>query len=417
MKEKKLVLVPRRRFAEFSNGWKLNKLDDLGQFGKTYAYSRAKEGNGEYHHIHYGDIHVKYNGFITENTLIPSLSVQGDFEVLKENDIVIADASEDYFDLGKTAIVQAIDNKKIIAGLHTFKITPNENLNSKFYLYYSQTNLFKNFSYKTGTGISVFGISKANIRKMQLNIPKQKEQQIIGDFFKQLDQMITLEQRKLEKTKALKSAYLADMFPAEGERVPKRRFAGFTGEWKERRLEDLAEVRTGKAFSSLDFNDEGEYLVITNKNVQDQENDVTLVGDRIDIKDESIINDYLLNGINVLVTMDGVNIGKTGKFKHEKAVLAQRVGRLNSDQVEFIYQITKMNKFILEMKRLSVGNAIKHISLKQIAEYSFFAPVLKEEQRAIGEFFKKLDDSITNQQQKLDKLKAMKQAYLQEMFV
>jgi len=170
-----------------------------------------------------------------------------------------------------------------------------------------------------------------------------EEQQKIGEFFKQLDQMITLEQRKLEKTKALKSAYLAEMFPSEGERVPKRRFAGFTGDWKERRLEDLAEVRTGKAFSSSDFNDEGEYLVITNKNVQDQENDVTLMGDRIDIKDESIINDYLLNGINVLVTMDGVNIGKTGKFKHEKAVLAQRVGRLNSDQVEFIFQITKMN--------------------------------------------------------------------------
>lgn len=78
--------------------------------------------------------------------------------------------------------------------------------------------------------------------------------------------------------------------------------------------------------------------------------------------------------------MDGVNIGKTGKYSNEKAVLAQRVGRLNSEQLEFVYQVTSDNKFISEMKKLSVGNAIKHISLKQIADYSFLAPISQEEQ-------------------------------------
>ena len=80
-------------------------------------------------------------------------------------------------------------------------------------------------------------INLSEINQIKLVIfHNNAEQQKIGEFFKQLDQMITLEQRKLEKTKALKSAYLAEMFPAEGERVPKRRFAGFTGEWEEQKI-------------------------------------------------------------------------------------------------------------------------------------------------------------------------------------
>lgn len=217
--------------------------------------------------------------------------------------------------------------------------------------------------------------------------------------------------------KMLKSAYLSEMFPAEGECVPKRRFAGFTDAWEQRKLSDLAEVRTGKAFSSIDFSDDGEYLVVTNKNIPDEENGIISQGDRINISDNAILNNYLLSGENILVTMDGVNIGQTGKFSNEKAVLAQRVGRLNSRQLEFVYQITSSNRFVSEMNKLSVGNAIKHISLKQISDYSFSAPTSEEEQRKIGIFFIHLDNLITLHQRKLEKLQSIKKAYLNELFV
>src|SRR5699024_5072476 len=82
-------------------------------------------------------------------------------------------------------------------------------------------------------GTSIKGITKNELLSMNVSIAKKiEEQQKIGQFFKHLDEMITLEQRKIDKTKALKSAYLAEMFPAEGESVPKRRFEGFTDEWK-----------------------------------------------------------------------------------------------------------------------------------------------------------------------------------------
>ena len=198
--------------------------------------------------------------------------------------------------------------------------------------------------------------------------------------------------------------------------IPAIRFKGFTDAWEQRKLGDLAEVRTGKAFSSADFNDDGEYLVVTNKNIQDDMNGIASVGDRIDISEETILNNYLLKGNNILVTMDGVNIGKTGKYSNEKSVLAQRVGRLNSEQLEFIYQVTNDNKFLTEMNKLSVGNAIKHISLKQISDYSFAAPINEEEQNKIGTFFEQLDTTIALHQRKLTLLEQLKQTYLQVMF-
>lgn len=198
--------------------------------------------------------------------------------------------------------------------------------------------------------------------------------------------------------------------------VPKRRFVGFTDNWECINISELAEVRTGKAFSSSEFKKDGEYLVVTNKNVQDELKGLESSGDKINISKKTILHNYLLNGQNVLVTMDGVNIGKTGKFSNGKAVLAQRVGRLTSNQLEFVYQITQNIKFENWMNRISIGNAIKHISLKQISEYSFFSPISGDEQQRIGEFFANLDGLIASQQRKLNKTKAMKSAYLSEMF-
>ncbi|QUW23062.1 restriction endonuclease subunit S [Sporosarcina sp. Marseille-Q4063] len=198
--------------------------------------------------------------------------------------------------------------------------------------------------------------------------------------------------------------------------IPKKRFKGYFDNWEVYKLEDLSEIRTGKAFKSTNFKRNGEYLVVTNKNIQDQMYKIESKGDRINISDESILRNYLLTGENILVTMDGVNIGKVGKYSNNEGVLAQRVGRVNSEQIEFIYQITSNNKFLTEMNKLSVGNAIKHISLKQIAEYTFMAPKYNSEQQKLGQFFKHLDDMIALHQRKIDKTKALKSAYLAEMF-
>src|SRR5699024_7563263 len=90
----------------------------------------------------------------------------------------------------------------------------------------------------------------------------KKEQQKIGQFFKHLDDMIALEQRKIDKTKALKSAYLAEMFPVEGERTPKRRFSGFTDEWRLCSLGDLTKINTGDSDLQIQYQMESTHFLL-----------------------------------------------------------------------------------------------------------------------------------------------------------
>ncbi|HCE1189439.1 TPA: restriction endonuclease subunit S, partial [Listeria innocua] len=186
--------------------------------------------------------------------------------------------------------------------------------------------------------------------------------------------------------------------------------------WEQRKLGELGEVTTGKAFSSTSFDNQGEYLVITNKNISDSSRSQNIITNRISISDDEIIQRYRLDGENILVTMDGVNLGKTAMYSNANALLAQRVGRIKSNQLEFIYQITSSNTFLRTMQTLSVGNAIKHISLKQISEYSSLGPKDIIERKKIGSFFKKLDNAIALHQRKLDALKLMKKAFSQQIF-
>lgn len=197
---------------------------------------------------------------------------------------------------------------------------------------------------------------------------------------------------------------------------PEIRFTGFTDDWEERKLGELGEVTTGKAFSSTDFDNQGEYLVITNKDISDSSRSQNVVTNRISISDNETIQRYNLSGKNILVTMDGVNLGKSAKFSNSKALLAQRVGRIKSNQLEFIYQITSSNTFLSKMRTLSVGNAIKHISLKQISDFSSLVPKDTTEQKKIGAFFKQLDDTIALHQRNLELLKEQKKGFLQKMF-
>ena len=410
--EKKLV--PKRRLDSYSEAWVEKELNDLGTFGRTYSFSRSKEGRGIYHHIHYGDIHTKNLGVINNNSILPTIKEEGTFELLKQGDIVIADASEDYKDLGKTTVIGETENRKIIAGLHTFKFTPNEFLYPIYYLYYSQSRIFKNFTYKTGTGISVFGISKDNLGKMRLYIPTYEEQKKIGEFFKVLDERIANQERKIAKVKALKSAYLTEMFPQEGETVPKRRFKDFNEEWSKRRLKELGEILTGSTppTNILKYYSDSGVPWVTPTDIKEN---ITLVTAK-HLSEEGQKVARLVPKNTILVTSIasiGKNtiLGTTGSFN-------QQINGLIPNQSEndpyFLYVASTLWSRILANKAAS--GTMQIVNKTEFSNLITFIPSLKEQQK-IGQFFKNLDNKITTEEKKLEKLKKMKEAYLEEMFV
>ncbi|MDG6171622.1 restriction endonuclease subunit S [Lactococcus formosensis] len=200
-------------------------------------------------------------------------------------------------------------------------------------------------------------------------------------------------------------------------KVPELRFPGFTDDWEERKLSDMANVKTGFPFKNENFVDDGQYLVITNGNIQNDSAFVDgKVGNRITAVTDEIKENYTLNYGDILVTMDGT-VGRTAKVVEGNQILAQRVGRLVSESTpEFIYQWLNTGKFFIEMTKVSHGGTIKHISLSEIGDYVAYVPTSKDEREKIGSLFLNIDKTITLHQRKLDLLKEQKKGFLQKMF-
>ncbi|MFD1363281.1 restriction endonuclease subunit S [Lentibacillus salinarum] len=269
-------------------------------------------------------------------------------------------------------------------------------------------------------------INKDEIKKVEINIPKKIEQQKIGHFFKQLDEMIETQQRKVEKTKVLKSAYLAEMFPAEGERVPKRRFAGFAEKWEERYLFDNIKRiidfrgRTPKKLG-LNWSDTG-YPALSALNVKngyiDFKADVHY-GNQ-ELYDKWMVGRDLEKG-QVLFTTEAP-MGNVAQVPDNRGyILSQRTIAFevipNKITNEFLAVLLRSPRVFKELATFSSGGTAKGVSQNSLEKLKVIVPRNRKEQQEIGGFFKQLNDKISNSERKLEKLKAMKQAYLKEMFV
>ena len=171
----------------------------------------------------------------------------------------------------------------------------------------------------------------------------------------------------------------------------------FTYPWEQRKLGEISEISTGFPFDSQEFNDEGEYLVITNSNIQDDSPIVlSNIGNRINI--DYGREKYILDKDDLLITMDG-NVGRIAKVIDDRLVLAQRVCRMKSGEPSFLYQLLSGSNFIQIMNKISHGGTIKHISLSEIAEYQCYYPQNEKERDYIGIVLGDIDNLITLHQE------------------
>lgn len=195
--------------------WGVATLGDLGSFVKSYSFSRNMEGVGEYHHIHYGDIHSKYKGIIDSDTLIPSLSIGASdtaFTLLGNSDVIFADASEDTADLGKSVVLLETNNRTIIGGLHTHCFRSGIRLDPLFLHYFTQTVEYRKFIIVNANGVSVFGLSKTALSALELPLPDLNEQIKISSFMFKLSKKISLLNQKVIELEQMKNGFLSLMF-------------------------------------------------------------------------------------------------------------------------------------------------------------------------------------------------------------
>ena len=207
--------VPEIRLDGFEGEWEKTTLEKSTERIKSYSLSRDVETSQDtgLKYIHYGDIHLGKVSLIDNGNSIPYIRSDTKMnEFLQQGDLIFADASEDYKGIAEVAVIATALSEKIVAGLHTIAVRPYSNFDSIFLYYVFKTQTFRKYGYKVGTGMKVFGISPSNLMKYEFYYPDKKEQQAIGVYFSNLDNLINSHQEKISQLETLKKKLLQNMF-------------------------------------------------------------------------------------------------------------------------------------------------------------------------------------------------------------
>ncbi|SCB82998.1 restriction endonuclease subunit S [Gilliamella intestini] len=244
------------------------------------------------------------------------------------------------------------------------------------------------------------------------------EQTKIGEFFKKLDNLINTQQKKLEKAKTLKSAYLREIFPSEDE--PKRRFIGSVGLWKQKEIIEIGKIFIGLVTTMTENYTNVGTLLIRNSDIKD--NKFEFSDNPIYLKETfAQINASRRLHIGDVVTVHTGDVGTSAVItkKEENAIGFATINTRPNQNIitpEFLSVFLNSRKHKVYAKKMSTGDGRSNYNLKDFNQLIVDLPHIAE-QTKIGNFFKLLDDKIALEQKKLAKLKNIKQAYLNEMFV
>ena len=268
----------------------------------------------------------------------------------------------------------------------------------------------------TGTGQKV--LSFLDLQKMKVRVPSYDEQKEIAAYFENLDYLITLHQRKCDETKKLKKYMLQKMFPQNGEKVPEIRFSGFTDDWEQRKLEDIAEFSKGSGYSKGDLIESGTPIILYGRLYTKYETSISEVDTYVEAKDGSVYS----KGGEVIVPASGETAEDIAR-----AATVDKSGVILGGDLNVVSPNEDINSAFLaisishgnsqrELAKKAQGKSVVHIHNEEIKNLVVPFPA-NAEQNKIVEYFSNLDHLITLHQRELESLQNIKKFMLEKMFV
>ena len=262
------------------------------------------------------------------------------------------------------------------------------------------------------TGMAMPKLNKETCKKIPILCPGFEEQKKVGDYFRSLDHLITLHQRKCEQTKTLKKYMLQKMFPQDGEKVPQIRFEGFTEDWEQRKVSEITSSYSGgtpKAGTTEYY--DGDIPFIRSGEIYGDTTELFITEEGLNSSSAKMIHIG-----DILYALYGATSGEVSRAKLDGAINQAILAIVPNDEVnaDFLVEWFRKEKAQITDKYLQGGQG--NLSAQIIKNLKVTIP-MREEQNKIGEYFSKVNHLITLHQRKCDELKEVKKFMLQNMFV
>ena len=375
-------------------------MGDIAEFSKGSGYSKGDLIESGTPIILYGRLYTKYETSISE---VDTYVEAKDGSVYSKGGEVIVPASgETAEDIARAATV---DKSGVILGGDLNVVSPNEDINSAFLaISISHGNSQRELA-KKAQGKSIVHIHNEEIKNLVVPFPTKAEQNKIVEYFSSLDNLITLHQRKCEETKKLKKYMLQKMFPQNGKRVPEIRFVGFTEDWEQRKLGDIAEFSKGSGYSKGDLIESGTPIILYGRLYTKYETSISEVDTYVEAKDGSVYS----KGGEVIVPASGETAEDIAR-----AATVDKSGVILGGDLNVVSPNEDINSAFLaisishgnsqrELAKKAQGKSIVHIHNEEIKNLVVPFPT-KAEQNKIVEYFSSLDNLITLHQRQYQKL-------------
>ena len=399
--------TPAVRFKGFTEDWEQRKLSTIFD-----TITNAFVGTATPYYVTEGHFYLESNnikdGQINRNS---EVFINDEFyyrqkdKWLHTNDMVMVQSGH----VGHAAVIPESLNNSAAHALIIFT-DKLDDTNPYFLNYQYQTS--KSFAKiaRITKGNTIKHILSSDMKNFIVNTPLSGEQNRIASLFKEIDKRINFQQRKYEKLVNIKKSMLYKMFPQNGRKVPEIRFAGFTGDWEQRKLGDLAifnpKEELPDVFEYVDLESVVGTEMLTHRTeskrtAPSRAQRLAQAGDLF----YQAVRPYQKNNY-LFEKPDKHYVFSTG-YAQMRPIVDGR----------FLLCLVQNDSFVKVVLDNCTGTSYPAINSNDLAGIEVYSSSNPQEQKQIGDFFKEIDDLITLHQRKLEKLKQLKQAMLHKMFV
>ena len=373
-------LIPKIRFKGYTEAWEQRKLLEVADYRNGKAHENDIDPNGKY-------IVVNSKFVSTEGEIIKYSTYRN--EPIEENEIafVLSDVPNGKA-IAKTYLIEK--SGKYTLNQRIAGIKPHDDINPK---YLSITMNRNKYFLKFDDGVKQTNLSLKDVLKYENLYPSKLEQDKIGSVFENIDNLITLHQRKYDKLLELKKSLLEKMFPKNNQIYPEIRFNGYAEAWEQRKLSSLSRnVGTGKSkYNISQFN---KYAILGSRGVIGYD------------------NKYDYSGDFILTARVGEYAGELYRYNGNVKITDNTV-YIQGDNLDYLYYLLKQ----YDLKKLSFGSGQPLVKASELSNLELKATSDSNEKRKISALFSEIDNLITLHQRKHEKLIKIKESLLNDMFV